>query len=114
MTLGACPMCGCSLKALDAFRLGRLFVDKGGAFIWWVEKPVHLTAAERLIVIALARADGVPVKRDVLADAAGSETDNPDNCADVLLCRAKKKFRDVDPFFDRIESVPGLGVRWRT
>jgi DNA-binding response OmpR family regulator len=111
--IGCCPSCGASLTAFASFAVGRLFVDKGGAVIWWNERPVQLTASERLIVIALARADGVPVKRDILAEVAGSESDNPDNCVDVLLCRAKAKFRAIDPNFDRIETIHGQGIRWR-
>ncbi len=28
-------------------------------------------------------------------------------------CNIRKKFRDVDPEFDRIDNYPGFGYRWR-
>lgn len=113
MTLACCPNCGTNLSSFDATRFGNLFIDKGSAFIWWRERPVPLTPSERLIVTALARADGAPIARHILADAAGSDSDAPAGVANVHLTRIKSKFRRLDAGFDHIESVRGMGVRWR-
>lgn len=111
--IGNCPHCGISLAALGAFHLGPLFVDKGGAFIWWKKVPIPLTLAEKLMVIALARAGGNPVGRHILAECAGSESDSPANAVAVMISRANRKFRAIDPAFDQIQSVRGMGLRWR-
>ena len=112
MSCSVCPNCGYALEPLAAFSLGDLFIDKGGAFVWWRKRPVPLTTAERLIVTTLARADGVPVRHDILAESTGSESEDPDNCAAVLISRVKRKFREVDAAFRCIETVRGQGVRW--
>lgn len=113
MTCKTCPVCGTSLEILEAFTLGKLFVDKAGFRIWWGERVVPLTAAERLAVIAIVRADGVPVKRAAIAEASGYDGDGGVNLASVLISRAYSKFRAIDPAFDCIESVRGQGIRWR-
>lgn len=114
MTCTVCHNCGASLEPLEPFSLGKLFVDKAGAHIWWGEKPVPLTTAERIIVIALARADGAVMRRAALAEITGSESENPQNIVAVYVSRASAKFREIDPAFDRIENVHGAGLRWRT
>lgn len=108
-----CPACGHSLASLEAFRVGELFIDKGGAFVWWRSHVVPLTTSERLMVIALARADGNPIRHDILSETVGSDSENPVDVVNVFLTRARAKFRAVDPEFDNIETVRGAGVRWR-
>lgn len=114
MTCTVCPNCGTALEPLNAYRIGRLFVDKGGAFIWWGPHVVPLTVSERLIVTTIARADGIPVRRDILADVTGYEGDEPENLAATYLCRINAKFHAIDPDFDQIENVWGVGLRWKT
>lgn len=108
-----CPHCGFDLESIKPFTVGKLFVDAAGAFVWWGKSIVPLTAAERLIVVALARADGVPIKREVLAEISGYEGDHPENIVAVQVSRANKRFREVDPDFNRIENVHGAGLRWK-
>lgn len=102
------------MDAQQAFRLGDLFVDKAGIAVWWREHVVPLTAGERLIILALAAADGAPIRRLILAEIIGSEeAANPENVIAVLLNRINAKFREIDPAFDCIENVRGQGLRWR-
>jgi two-component system OmpR family response regulator len=112
--IATCPYCCRDLGPLEPFHLGPLFIDKGGAFIWWGESPVPLTGTERLIVTSLARADGAVVRRFAVADLIGSESDDPGNLVAVHLSRIRAKFRAIDPAFDAIENVHGQGLRWRT
>lgn len=111
--LSTCPQCGCDLEALDAFTVGSLGVEDSGAVIWWSGHQVPLTTAERLILLAIVRAGGKTVSRDILAEAEGYEGDRPDESVNVLLSRINKAFRAIDPSFDRIETIWGQGVRWR-
>lgn len=113
MTATCCPRCGYGLEALEPFSLGSLGVDSGGAVIWWAGHRVPLAPAERLIVVALARADGAPIRRHVLAEVEGYEGDHPENVVAVLVNRINKAFRSIDPGFDRIENIRGAGLRWR-
>lgn len=113
MTATICPHCGFSLGSLDAIRIDALLIDRGGSHVWWREHVVKLTLAERLILIAIVRADGAPVRRTALAEASGYDGEAPEQCVAVLLHRIRKAFRKVDPAFDRIESIQRAGVRWR-
>lgn len=98
-----------------AFKLGSLFVDQSAVAVWWAEHVVPLTAGERLMVSAIARAEGQPIKRIILAEIVGCEdTQDPENSIAVMLSRINAKFREIDSAFDRIENVRGQGLRWRT
>ena len=113
MNATVCTCCG-HMDASQSFRLGDLFVDRAGVAIWWQDHVVPLTAGERLLVMALAAAEGIPLGRLVLAEIIGSnECINPENVVAVLLSRINGKFHAIDPAFDRIENVRGQGVRWR-
>jgi DNA-binding response OmpR family regulator len=113
VTCSVCPRCGYALEALEAFTLGSLGVEASGAAVWWSGHPVPLTTAERLVLIAIVRAGGNTVTRDVLAECEGYDGDRPENNTNVLVHRIKKAFLAIDRTFDRIETVRGQGIRWR-
>jgi DNA-binding response OmpR family regulator len=113
MTASSCPKCGYDLIALHALTIGDLKIEHDGAVILWRGKLVVFSQVERLMVLALARAEGAAIKRDVLAEAAGYEGPNADNWVSVYLIRINEKFRYIDPAFDMIENVRGLGLRWK-
>lgn len=114
MTCTVCTNCGCDLEPFAPLQIGHLAIDDP-LTVRWRGQVVRLTAHQRLIVIALARADGKIMRRIALAEAAGSdERKDPHNLVDVQLHRIKAAFRDVDPAFDAIRSVWGQGIRWRT
>lgn len=106
-----CPNCGCDLELLRSFTLGPLSVFNG-AIVKWKDRRVRFTPAERLIVLALARAGGATIRRTVLAEVAGYEGDQPESLTSVWLCKINKRFRKVDPSFAAIETLRGVGVRW--
>jgi DNA-binding response OmpR family regulator len=113
MTCATCPNCGYELSHLAVFTIGHLSIEEGW-LIRWRGRPLPFTASQRLLVAAIARAEGVPVKRIALAEAMGSdERQDPENVVAVQLNRVMTKFRDVDPAFDQIQSVRGSGLRWK-
>jgi DNA-binding response OmpR family regulator len=112
-TVATCPCCGFDLFSLRDFALGDLTVENG-VIIKWKGERVKLTPAQRLMLIALARADGAAVSRASLAEATGYEGDRPTNIVAVYANRIKKAFRAVDPEFDAFEPVHSIGLRWRT
>lgn len=113
MSCSTCPYCGRDLEALRSFSVGSLGVEQGGTIIWWNRHRVPLRESERLIVTALAKADGAPMRKHVLADVIGYDGDRPDNLVSVHVSRAKARFQQIDPSFDRIESIRGAGLRWK-
>lgn len=114
MICATCPSCGADLEALHSFSVGDLTVEYDGAIMLWKGQRVDLSQAQKLIVLALARANGAPIKRYVLADASGYEGDNADGNVAVHLYRIHRAFRAVDPDFDAIENIRSKGLRWRS
>lgn len=77
----------------------------------WKKKPVNLTLTELTIVHCLARRAGETIQHAKLA-AAMKTGDSPRALAQHIA-GVRKKFLDVDVHFDRIETDPGTGYRWK-
>ena len=61
---------------------------------------------------ALARYPGHVKNRQQLMDAAQAVLD--DNTITSHIKRIRRKFHAIDPDFDAIETVYGMGYRWLT
>ena len=80
----------------------------------WKDQPVPLTVTEFLIVKALAQRPGHVKNRDQLMDAAyGENIYVDDRTIDSHIKRIRKKFRRVDGEFDGIETLYGVGYRYK-
>jgi two-component system OmpR family response regulator len=91
-------------------RRGDLAIDTDRMAIHWQEQPVGLTLTEFWLVHALARYPGHVKNRQQLMDAAQAVLD--DNTITSHVKRIRRKFQAVDPDFDAIETVYGMGYRW--
>lgn len=92
-------------------RHGALEVDEARFSITWRTEPVSLTLTEYWLVHALARHPGHVKNRQQLMDAANTVLD--DNTITSHIKRIRKKFQQLDSDFDDIETVYGMGYRWR-
>ncbi|MGE0230956.1 MAG: response regulator transcription factor [Flavobacteriaceae bacterium] len=100
-----------SAKALER---GQLLMDSERHTCTWGGKPVTLTVTEFLILQALAQRPGVVKSRNALMDAAYSdEIYVDDRTIDSHIKRLRKKFKAVDDSFDMIETLYGVGYRFR-
>lgn len=90
---------------------GHLEIDVERMVMRWREQPVGLTLTEFWIVHALARYPGHVKNRQQLMDAARAVLD--DNTITSHVKRIRRKFTAIDPAFDAIETVYGMGYRWR-
>jgi two-component system response regulator ChvI len=80
----------------------------------WRGEPVTLTVTEFLILQSLAQRPGVVKSRDQLMDVAyDEETYVDDRTVDSHIKRIRKKFRGVDPDFSAIETLYGVGYRFK-
>jgi two-component system response regulator ChvI len=80
----------------------------------WSEKPVELTVTEFLLLKALAQRPGHVKSRDQLMDAAyGENIYVDDRTIDSHIKRLRKKFKVVDTDFNQIETLYGVGYRYR-
>jgi two-component system response regulator ChvI len=93
---------------------GDLVLDSSRHSCVWKEKPVNLTVTEFLLVKALAQRPGHVKNRDQLMDAAyGESIYVDDRTIDSHIKRLRKKFKEVDPDFSQIETLYGIGYRYK-
>ena len=95
-------------------RRGDLVLDPIRHMCKWGENEVTLTVTEFLILEALAQRPGHVKSRDQLMDAAyGENIYVDDRTIDSHIKRLRKKFRDTDDSFTQIETLYGIGYRYK-
>jgi two-component system response regulator ChvI len=93
---------------------GDLMLDETKHTCLWKGKPVQLTVTEFLLVKALALRPGMVKNRDQLIDAAyGENIYVDDRTIDSHVKRIRKKFRLTNEDFDQIETLYGIGYRYK-
>jgi two-component system response regulator ChvI len=93
---------------------GQLSMDSERHTCTWSGAPVTLTVTEFLILQALAQRPGVVKSRNALMDAAyDDQVYVDDRTIDSHIKRLRKKFKAVDPAFDMIETLYGVGYRFK-
>ncbi|NVK19575.1 MAG: response regulator [Methylocystaceae bacterium] len=98
----------------DVMQRGPLLLDAGRHLCAWKKEHVNLTVTEFLIVESLARHPGHVKSRDQLIDAAyGEHIYVDDRTIDSHIKRVRKKFKLVDKDFNQIETLYGVGYRYK-
>ena len=93
---------------------GELMLDPSRHLCTWKGDPVQLTVTEFLILAALAQRPGHVKTRDQLMDAAyGEHIYVEDRTVDSHIKRLRRKFKRADDDFAQIETLYGLGYRYR-
>ena len=92
-------------------RQGPLTVDLDRMRVQWREQPVELTLTELWMVHALAKRPGHVKGREQLMQEANIVVD--DSTVTSHIKRIRRKFAAVDPQFDAIETLYGIGYRWK-
>jgi two-component system response regulator ChvI len=93
---------------------GKLKLDPERHTCHWDNKNVTLTVTEVLILHSLAQRPGVVKSRDALMDAAyEDQVYVDDRTIDSHIKRLRKKFKAVDDSFDVIETLYGVGYRFK-
>jgi DNA-binding response OmpR family regulator len=77
--------------------------------------PVTVTVTEFRLLETLARRPGILFGREQLLKAIRGDDDCVvvDRIVDTYVRRLRRKLEAVEPAFDRIETVVGVGYRWR-
>jgi two-component system OmpR family response regulator len=96
--------------AADILCRGALSIDAEKMQTTWRGVPVTLSLTEFWIVHALARKSGHVKNRQQLMDAANVVLD--DDTITSHIKRMRRKFQALDPDFDAIQTVYGMGYRW--
>ena len=93
---------------------GDLMLDPDRHLCSWKELEIKLTVTEFLLLQALATRPGLVKSRDQLMDAAyGESVFLDDRTIDSHIKRLRRKFRASDPEFDQIETLYGIGYRYK-
>jgi two-component system response regulator ChvI len=80
----------------------------------WKRQPVQLTVTEFMILHAVARRPGhVKTRQQLMQEGYPHDAYVSDRTIDSHIKRLRRKFLAVDPDFDGIETVYGLGYRYR-
>ena len=96
----------------DQIKRGKLIVDTARFRIKWGDDIIDLSLTEFWIVHSLAkRVDHVKSKDQLMQD---SNQVVADNTITSHLKRIRKKFKEADEKFDQIETVYGVGYRWKS
>ena len=95
-------------------RRGKLVLDPLRHDCTWNGAAVVLTVTEFLILQALVARPGLVKSRDQLMDAAyDDQVYVDDRTIDSHIKRLRKKFKLVDPDFAGIETLYGIGYRYK-
>ena len=100
--------------AARSLERGQLMMDPERHTCTWKGEPVTLTVTEFLILQALAQRPGVVKSRNALMDAAyDDQVYVDDRTIDSHIKRLRKKFKVTDNSFDMIETLYGVGYRFK-
>ena len=95
----------------EVLKRGALTLDRNRMSVAWQNHVIDLTVTEFWMLNAIVQHDGHVKSREQLMESANMVVD--DTTINSHIKRIRKKFVEVDPAFDGIETVYGMGYRWR-
>ena len=96
----------------EPLRAADLTIDRERHLVSWQGNNLDLTVTESLLLQSLAERPGIVKKRDQLMDAAyDGAVYVSDRTIDSHIRNIRKKICAVDPNFDGIKTVHGLGYK---
>jgi DNA-binding response OmpR family regulator len=106
---------GATRPAADApVQHGDLELDLQRYTVRWKGLPINLTVTEFMMLHALVRHPGhVKTRKQLHQDGYPHDAYVSDRTIDSHIKRVRRKFEEVDETFDRVDTVYGLGYRWK-
>ncbi len=93
---------------------GHLKLDEAKHTCTWKNDPINLTVSEYLLLKTLVEHPGHIKSRDQLIDIAyGHSVYVDDRTIDSHIKRVRRKFRESDQEFNHIETVYGIGYKYK-
>lgn len=93
---------------------GNLVLDDARHLCTWKGRPLNLTVTEYLLIKSLAIRPGHVKNRDQLIDMAyGENIYVDDRTIDSHIKRVRKKFKTLDSEFSQIETLYGVGYKYK-
>lgn len=103
-----------SVTSADILTRGHLVLDNSRYECRWKDQPLKLTVTEYMLIYALAKFPGHVLTRDQLMDKAYSDDVYVDDrTIDSHIKRLRKKFKSIDDDFSHIETLYGMGYRFK-
>lgn len=97
----------------ELLTVGDLVLDQRRYTARWDNQTVPLTVTEFMMLNALVRRPGhVKTRQQLMEQGYPHDTYVSDRTIDSHIKRIRKKFSSLDPGFDQIETVYGLGYRY--
>ena len=94
--------------------IGNLTLDVDRHLCSWKENEIKLTVTEFLLLQSLASRPGHVKTRDQLMDAAyGDDVYLEDRTIDSHIKRIRRKFKLFDNEFNKIETLYGIGYKYK-
>lgn len=106
-----CPNCGISLKKYESVTIGNVTINESFDILYAGQR-VNLYPSSRIIFDALIRNAGRVLSRETLVAISGLE-DSSDRTIDQYVGRGRRAFEKIDPNFDCVVAVRGLGYVWQ-
>ena len=101
-------------KTFNNLKKGNLELDDLKQLCFWKNQIIELTVAEFNLIKSLAKYPGVVKDRNQLMDAMyGDNIYVDDRTIDSHIKRMRRKFKYFDKQFDKIETLYGVGYRYR-
>jgi DNA-binding response OmpR family regulator len=95
-------------------RCGPLELDLQRYLATWNGKRVELTVTEFMMLHSLVRHPGhVKSRKQLTKEGYPNDTYVSDRTIDTHIKRLRRKFEEADPAFAAIETVYGVGYRWK-
>ncbi|MGZ7032556.1 MAG: response regulator [Thermoanaerobaculia bacterium] len=96
------------------FRVGSLELDPQRFIVRWKGQPIDLTVTEFMMLQALVKHPGhVKTRQQLTRDGYPHDNYVSERTIDSHVKRIRKKFEAIDPQFDRIDTVYGMGYRYQ-
>jgi two-component system OmpR family response regulator len=96
----------------DLIQTGELSIDSKRMTVSWKGQGIELTVTEFWMLHAIATFSGHVRSRQQLMDKSKMVVD--DTTINSHIKRIRKKFMQVDQHFDSVETVYGVGYRWKS
>ncbi len=98
----------------ELMSVGALELDLRRYTVRWENRPIQLTVTEFLLLQSLARHPGhVKTRRQLMEEAYPNDAYVSERTIDSHIKRLRRKFVLADEGFDAIDTVYGLGYRYR-
>jgi two-component system response regulator ChvI len=92
---------------------GPVTIDVARFEVRYRDQLVAFTRSELVLLTALVERRGFVLSREQLLESAREGVTITERTVDTFIKRIRKKLREADPAFDQIETIFGVGYRYR-